>query len=278
MSATPGPSPLPAAAVLDDATVEHIQAGFDRLRVFAECFNDAQQSRISLGNRIGGAARHNVAVPPDAVEPVLAVASRSEAEWKRALLAAYRRDVPAPIRAWQERHPGIGPHSVARLLGQLGHPVLAFPHHRDPDGELVGGEPFLRNVGKLWAYCGYGDPTLRRRRGMPAADAAAMGNQQIKPIVWFLAVSAMRQTNPGRTASDTQRRSAGDGPPVPALERVGYRWVYDEGRARYATREGWTLGHQHAAALRLTAKAILRDLWHAGWEHLATLDIRVAAV
>ena len=52
---------------------------------------------------------------------------------------------------------GIGDKTIARICGEIGHPVLAFPHHWEetPDGDeervLVEDEPFIRNVGKLWA-------------------------------------------------------------------------------------------------------------------------------
>jgi len=269
-TATPRSFPCPASDLLDAAAIEEIGARFDRLRVFAECYTDAQQFRISIGNRVGGAARRHIAVPPDSIDPILDVAARSEAEWKKALRNAYRVEVPEPIRRWQAESRGIGEHGLARLLGTLGHPVLAFPHYRD-NGELVGGDPYLRNVGKLWAYAGFGDPTLRRRRGMAADDALALGNQRLKTLVWLLAVAAMKQgdtTVPGHTTSETHRRSAGGDTPVPDT-RLGYRGIYDQGRARYATRD-WTAGHQHAAALRLVAKAILKDLWIAGVEHLTT--------
>ncbi len=296
------------------ATIADIQAGFDQLRVFAECFEDAQKFRIALSNRLGGAERGSIGILAESVTPALDLAERSEKEWKKALLGCYRRVVPSEIRDWQQAQPGVGPHLMARLLGTIGHPVLASPHHwesaTNKDGAarvLVADAPYLRNVGKLWAYCGHGDPTRRRRRGMHADDAMALGSPRAKMLVWNLAVATMKQkpsavahTSPG-TQTAPGDSGPSDGPPsdvsptpselatggpsdscrgsteaVPSPENSAlipgnYRDVYDRGRGIYATRDGWTLGHQHAAALRLTGKSILRDLWLAGTAHLDTL-------
>jgi hypothetical protein len=44
-------------------------------------------------------------------------------------------------------------------------------------------------------------------------------------------------------------------------KRSPYRDIYDDGRLRYAEREGWTDGRKHNASLRLVKKAFLLDLW-----------------
>jgi hypothetical protein len=107
---------------------------------------------------------------------------------------------------------------------------------------LVADPPFERSVSQLWSYCGHGDPTRRRRKGMTADDAAAMGNPALKTAVWQIAVACTKQVGTARS-----RRSP-------------YRDVYDVARLTYADRD-WTDAHRHAAALRKVGKEILRDLW-----------------
>lgn len=67
-------------------------------------------------------------------------------------------------------------------------------------------------------------------------EAASLGNPSLKMLMRLIAEGSMKARGP-------------------------HRADYDRGRSMYAEREGWSLGHQHAAALRLTSKAILRDLW-----------------
>ena len=71
---------------------------------------------------------------------------------------------------------------------------------------------------------------------MTASDAASLGSPRAKMIVHLMAECCMKQ----RTSP--------------------YRVVYDEARMDYESRD-WTDGHRHNAALRKTAKAILKDLW-----------------
>lgn len=49
---------------------------------------------------------------------------------------------------------------------------------------------------------------------------------------------------------------------IKQMDRSPYRATYDARRARTdETHPEWTAGHSHNDALRVTAKAILRDLW-----------------
>jgi hypothetical protein len=231
--------------------------GWLELRIWAEMFNDAQQARIAARNRAerGG-------VDPDVYETYLATLDASEHLCRLALRRCARRVVPAPIRTWQAATVGLGDDLFARLLGHLGHPRWATPHHWEGTGanrHLVADPPYERTVGQLWAYCGHGDPTRRPRKGATADDLFACGNPILKMLVHLNAEACMKQT------------------------RSPYRLVYDDARATYADRvhaepcircgpsgrpaaEGtpWSAAHQHAAALRKVGKEILRDLWIVG--------------
>ena len=90
-------------------------------------------------------------------------------------------------------------------------------------------------------------------------------------VVFLDALGADRIPDP-TTAGDFCRRFTTDDvetlsqPGQRARRRSPYRDVYDLGRLTYVDRvdddgKPWTPGHQHNAALRLTGKAILRDLW-----------------
>lgn len=245
-------------------------SGWLVLRVLAEMFDDAEQFRIAQVNRTTSGK-----IDPGLFISVLDSIHRTEADAKRALRGCYRDVVPAPIRAWQKLAPGIGEHRLAMLLGRLGHPRIAIPHHWQngpaPDGHaclahtcspnrhLIRDEPYFRTVAQLWQFCGHGDPDRSQaRKGMTADQLAEIGSPKLKKAVYLIAKSTMIQ------------KSAG-GP---------YRLLYEDARERYQDRthaaacpqcgpagspahpgSPWHPAHQHAAALRLVGKEILRDLW-----------------
>lgn len=160
------------------------------------------------------------------------------------------------MRAFLDQ-PGIGERTVARLFGEIGHPILAFPCHWEEGGEgedkkiLVADDPFMRRMSDLWSYCGHGDPARKRRTGITQEEAFALGSPLAKSLVYLLADIAMK--NPGGITSTGKVK-----------ERSPYRSVYDTKKAHYVeNRPEWTPGHRHAAALRVTGKEILRDLYNA---------------
>lgn len=244
--------------------------GWLELRIFAEMFHDAQEHRIANVNRAlrGG-------VDPSLYADVIKLYEATEHQVELAMWRCYRRVVPRELVAWQKEERGVGEHLLARFLGHLGDPYVATPafwstdppenHICDPlrcgDGakrHLVQGEPFVRSISQLWSYCGHGDPTRKPVKGMSADDAMAMGNPTCKMLLHLLAESAMKQKAvPGK-----------------------YRLVYEDARVKYDGRTHavecrrcgpsgkpaqvgsiWSGAHQHAAALRLIGKEMLRDMW-----------------
>ncbi|HIG18315.1 MAG TPA: hypothetical protein EYQ31_14120 [Candidatus Handelsmanbacteria bacterium] len=157
---------------------------------------------------------------------------------------------------------GIGTKTVSRLLGEIGHPIVAFPAHWE-DGEededkkiLVPDAPFLRRVSDLWSYCGHGDPTRKRRKGMTQEEALKLGNPRAKMTVNQMAVRCMMKTE----------RVSSTGKKMPASP---YRAIYDVKRAHYEmARPEWTDANKKGAAIRITAKEILRDLYNAALRDL----------
>lgn len=166
-----------------------------------------------------------------------------QAQEHQAVLRLQRQVRQHKLGSWINDTPGVGEKQGARLLASIGDPYWNDLHDRP------------RIVSELWAYCGHhvvNGAAARRRRGEQSnwSDTARMR-------VHLVAESCMKQ------------------PP-----QTLYRKIYDDGRARYtdATHRvdcvrcgpagkpavigsALSLGHQHARALRLVAKEILRDLW-----------------
>jgi hypothetical protein len=265
----------------DDIT--SIADDYITLRRYGEVFSDIQRLRIATENRLRSLGATEA--EESAVVGELRGAEESAA---KAVLSEYRQVANTGIRAWQKSSIGIGEHMLARLLGVIGHPRIATPHHwegqgqsdsneapptsdadtltyqdsftrievssasalskpngvRQPVRTLVADPAHLRNVAKLWAYCGHGDPARRRTKGMTQEEALALGSPRAKMIVHLMAELCIRQRH-------------GD-----------YRKVYDAARAVYATRpdDEWSDLRRHNAALRKTGKEILKDLWVAAGE------------
>ena len=163
-----------------------------------------------------------------------------------------------PLGPWVKAQRGIGEKQAARLLGIIGDPYI----------NAATGQP--RTVSQLWAYCGLhtlparhpGSDTqmslaggeynvaARRRKG-----EKANWSDDAKKRAWLIAVSCMKAGGPYRDVYDT-RKAATEGR-VHAAECVRC------GPAGKPAQIGspWSDGHRHADALRITSKAILRDLW-----------------
>ncbi len=170
---------------------------FLELRILSESYFDTQENRIRCVNRMerGGVAPEAFA---DQIEAVVG----AEHQLELALVRSYRRlvrSVLPGVDEWQHREKGIGEKLLARLLGHLGHPRIAFPYHWEGEGsarKLIADSPFERTASQLRAYCGHGDPTLKKRKGMTAEEAFALGNPHCKMLVHLLAESAMKRTLP----------------------------------------------------------------------------------
>ena len=229
--------------------------GFRELRLLAEAFWDAQKHRCAQENRFRYAP-----VNKDLTRLLLEPAERVEAEAGKAMLSCFRRIAPE-VAEWAESRRGVGEHTVARLLGVIGHPAIAEPYHwqegKKPEGHVCNGHcgktregkqkhlvadpPYLRMVSQLWSYCGVGDPTRRRRKGMEQGHAMSAGSVRARTLVYLMAVAQEKcaLTNPG-----------------------AYRLLYDESKADYAKRHtDWTPKHRQNAALRLVGKEMLKDIW-----------------
>ena len=225
------------------------------LRILGDTHNDLMTTRIGMSHRITRAP-----VNPDVLGGTLALMQAAEDEAWKQLRSTFRRVAPE-VAAWVKETPGLGERLVARLLGPIGHPIVAHPyrwldeapdgHECDPDRcgarHLVALEPFLRSASQLRQFCGVGSPD-RRTKGMSQEQALRLGNPRAKSLVHLVAEGAMKSAG-GETKSGQVRR------------RSPYRDIYDDGRLRYEEREDWSKGRKHNASLRLVKKAFLLDLW-----------------
>jgi hypothetical protein len=235
-----------------------LPSGWVELRICADLFARAQAERIAVANML----RHT---DSDAFGHHLEALERTEHAAKLMLRRCYRRVVPAELRELQKNTPGLGEDSYARILGHLGDPYIATPHWWEGAGTnrvLMQGDPYVRTISQLWAYCGHGDPARKKRKGMTAEEAFAMGNPSLKMLVHLQAEWGMRQKDgtPLRDAYTSARDKAEDKVHTVECVRCG-----PSGKpAQPGT--PWSKAHQHAHALRIVGKEILRAMWLARHE------------
>lgn len=197
-----------------------------------------QKTRITASNRLKHLPEGSLA--REYVESTIEKLRAEESYLSAGLVKMFQDLAPPKVLAWQQETKGIGVHLLARLIADIGDPITATPHWFEGTGAdrvLMSGEPYKRTPQQLFRFAGYGDPKDKRRKGMDAADIGAIGRPIAKSVTRLLVESCMK-------AGGSQ-----------------YRPVYDAARQKYADREGWTLKHQHNAALRKMARALLLDLW-----------------
>lgn len=251
------------------------------LLILGDTLDDLEAARIAMGNRLralttpeeigenGGSfgkgipADHPVAARLAGLLDALdGLEHQAELELKRAMRTH-------PLGPWVKRTVGVGEKQAARLLASIGDPTTRS------------------TVSQLWAYCGYHvlhpghtsgdtqrdaagvDPSSDTGHGLPDAQSGTAGvaptrqkgrkanwNPTAKSRVFLVAESCIKKSH------------------------SPYRPVYDEARAKYADSthsheckrcgpsghpalvgSPLSAGHQHARALRIVAKAILRDIW-----------------
>jgi hypothetical protein len=227
------------------------------LLIFADALDDLERVRIATENRVrslrqmkGLAGSKEEARLQGMVEAICNLEHQAELDLKRVVRTH-------PLGPWVKRTKGVGEKQGARLLAAIGNPYWHAQQNRP------------RTVSELWAYTGYhvvpGDP-----------DHSGSGTQS-PPV----GVAPFRRRGTKANWSSTAKMRAflvaescikkSDSP---------YRPVYDAGREKYAdavhqveckrcgpagkpAQPGSPLsaGHQHARAMRLVSKAILRDLW-----------------
>ena len=225
-------------------------SGWVELRITADLFARAQAERIAVNNLLRTSDH-------DLFGPIVANLKETERLCKLALRRCYRKVVPASLRNLQKTEAGLGEDSFARILGHLGDPLIATPHWWEGTGSnraLMQGEPYVRTVSQLWQYCGHGRPG-RVSKGASAAELAALGSPTLKMLVHLQAEWCMRQQGRYRNLYAAIRQAVENKVHSVPCVRCG-----PSGKPAI---EGtpWSAGHQHAHALRIVGKEILRDMW-----------------
>lgn len=260
---------------IDDA-IPRLAASAGAVLIGSDMLDDLEEVRIRTENRLRSLtdAEHGKGLPTDCREAVFlaSMVDSLNALEHSAKLQLQRAMRAHPLGAWVKRTVGIGEKQGARLLAALDDPYWNGLHDRP------------RTVSELWAYCGLhvihpprdnqahpddvgtgARPDQVRRETQVASVGVAPTRKRgqkenwngiARKRVWLIAESCMKKSH------------------------SPYRPVYEAGRAKYAdavhpapcARCGpsghpaaagspLSAGHQHARALRLVSKAILRDLW-----------------
>ena len=232
-----------------------MQALFDpTLQMAADSLDDIERTRISNENRLrtltapvdeNGAGLDPTDPDIARLEAIVDSLKKIEHQAVLNLERAMRRH---PLGPWAKAQKGIGDKTMARLLAAIG----------DPYVNLQTGE--TRTVSQLWAYCGHGDPTLKKRKGMAQSDAQALGNPTAKKRLYLIAEACLKAQ--GHYADVYYARKAVNEGRIHATDCVRC------GPSGHPALAGtpWKDSHRHADALRIVGKEILRDLWIAARE------------
>lgn len=234
------------------------------LALAAEVVDDLEKVKIANQNRLrtltmGGEHGHGMTLDHPDVQRLAALVKALEDAEHQATLNLGRVMRHHPLGAWVKASKGVGEKQAARLLASIRDPYWNDLHNRP------------RTVRELYRFC-----------GMDVVGTSAQVTSE-SHVVRGAGVAPSKQRGERVTWSPDARMRlwliaskcvmVGHGGP--------YRAQYDEGRAKYAdavhateckrcgpkgkpAQPGSPLSaaHQHARAIRLVAKLILRDLWN----------------
>lgn len=261
------------------------------LGVLADVVDDLESVRMANANRVRQLTRTGTDKDgeergfgltldhPEVAKLALTVQALEAAE-KDAIRNLQRAMRKHPLAAYQKRHKGIGEKQLARLLAVIGDPYWNDLHQRP------------RTVSELWAFAGLHVVKTSssshvtadtHRAGATAGTQPHAGSQSERAPQPITAPGVAPKRTRGQRSnwSETARmRVWVIASAIPKFPGSTYEQVYRDGRMKYADAihtsdcvrcgpagkpapAGSPLsdGHKHARAVRLTAKAILRDLW-----------------
>lgn len=258
-----------AAAIHHPTPMEHVSLADPFLALAADVLDDAERNRIANENRLRQLTRSEAdsdgeergfgldETHPDVARLAAIVDMLKQVEHQSAL-NLQRMLRQHPLGPWMKAQKGIGEKQGARLLAVVGDPYLG------PDGQP-------RTVSQLWAYCGHGDPSRKRRKGMTQADLFALGNPVAKSRLWLISCAVLK------AGGGEEKAMLGTEPKLasPSFAAAYYRRKNSTVGREHATdcvRCGpsghpapagspWSDAHRHADALRVTGKTILLGLW-----------------
>lgn len=210
------------------------------LLILADALDDIERTRIANENRLrslttvkGLADTDKAAVTLGGIVSVLAdVEKQSTKALERAMKAH-------PLGPWVQCTVGVGLKQGARLIAAIGDPIWNTAEDRP-----------RRGPAELWCYCGYA-PGQKRTKGVKSN-----WNADAKMRAFLCAEGALKS---GVRRLDGCDDSDGyDLNHREAISPLGQ--VYLDARTSWAEKET-SDGHKHNHALRLVAKAILKDLF-----------------
>lgn len=287
----------PAASRKDLApTVDATPWGL--LSLLAETLDDLERTRIAAENRARSLAQvyeledeppHRQAVV--LAEAIKALEHGAELQLKRAL----RRH---PLGAWVKRTVGVGEKQGARLLAAIGDPYWNNLHDRPRTvselwaycGYHVLPLGYANRVTQSPSAEGSNSPASHNERGNQAVSAGGtkfdVDQHEGESHSVLVGVAARKARGSRANWSATAKmRAYLIAESCMKQAASPYRAIYDAGRTKYADATHQTecvrcgprnapaaigsplsAGHQHARALRLVAKAVLKDLWLAARE------------
>lgn len=224
------------------------------LALAADVLDDAERTRIANENRLRQLTRSEADSDgehrgfgldeshPDVARLAALVDALKKIEHQAALnLARLLRQ--HPLGDWVKAQKGVGEKQAARLLAVVGDPYV-----NESTGEL-------RTVSQLWAYCGHGDPSRRRFKGMSQADLFTLGSPVAKSRLWLISTAVLKAQGPlSQHYYDRKTKTEGRLHAAPCVRCGPSGKPAPEGSP-------WSDAHRHADALRVLGKAILRDLW-----------------
>jgi hypothetical protein len=229
---------------------------------YADLLDDAEAHRLRVTNQMRALVTDpdgsngfgkGISLPPLEEAKLDRLLATVESQERLAVGLLQRALRELPVGEFVTSTVGLGEKTVGRLLGLIGDPAWHSAEGR------------ARSLRELWAYCGLhvvDGRAPRRRKGQKANWST-----KARTRLFVIAEGCVKQ------------------------KRSPYRAVYDRGREVYADRthtavcrntqrppggngcgtslhpewgepgSPWRPGHQHAAAMRLIMKEVLRDLW-----------------
>jgi hypothetical protein len=236
----------------------------------ADSLNDIEQVRMANASRLRILTTPAEKVDSDGVcrghglteeHPLVAYLSMTIAEIeqleKQAVVELCRAIRSHPLYFWVQENVGIGEKQAARLLAVI----------RDPWWHDIENRP--RQVSELWAYCGlhvlrpgaHGRHDTQWSTGPGVAPRRKKGVQSTwseaaRMRLWLISTSCVKHKHsPYRLVYDRARKKYADAIHLAPCVRCG------PSGSPAPVGTPLSRGHQHARALRIVSKEILRDLW-----------------
>lgn len=262
-SETKLPGRVKAASSPNAAPLSPELPAYVGLKFAAQILDDLENVRIANANRLRQLTRNEPDEDGDVrgfglpennptVITLTAMVDALEKLEKDATKEVERLMKRHPLGPWMKAQTGIGFKQGARLLAAIGDPYMR-PRLEREDGTVEESRPRL--VSELWAYSGYSvinGESQRRRRGQPSN-----WSDDARKRAYLISASCVKQRpgTPWRDLYDQSRAKYADSVHATDCVRCG-----PAGRPAKAGTP-LSAGHQHARALRIMSKELLKQMW-----------------